>query len=105
LELLQPFPHPPQLLISEVRSAQMLPQAVRPPEQLWQFPPMQAALAAHWPAPVPEQDVRQEVLPQRNGLQLVVVPAGQLPWPSQNAAAVLVLVLQLGDPHITLELA
>ena len=32
----------------------------------------------------------------------MVVPAGQLPWPSQNEAAVLVLVvaLQVGPLHI-----
>jgi len=44
------------------------------------------------------------VLPHRNALQPLVVPAGQLPWPSQNEAALLmlVLVLHVGEPHITL---
>ena len=97
--------HDPQWLGSDVSSAHTLPQALRPLEQVWQPPPMQAVPEAHWLAPVPEQEVRQAVLPQRNGLQPVVVPAGQLPWPSQNEAAVLVsvLALQLGELHITLE--
>jgi hypothetical protein len=45
------------------------------------------------------------VLPHRNGLQPLVVPAGQLPWPSQNAAAVLmpVVALQVGPLHIMLD--
>jgi hypothetical protein len=100
----QPVPHVPQLLGSEVRSAQKLPHDDRPPEQVWQLPPMQAAPVTHWPLPVPEQPVWQVVLPHRNGLHPLVAPAGQLPWPSQNEAAVLmsVLVLQLGEPHITL---
>ena len=45
------------------------------------------------------------MLPHRNGLQPLVVPAGQVPWPSQNEAAVLVpvLALQVGALHITLD--
>jgi hypothetical protein len=100
---LQPIVHEPQWLGSEVSFAQTLPHAVRPLEQVWQVPPMQAAPETHWLAPVPEQAVRQEVLPHRNGLQAPVEPAGQLPLPSQNEAAVLmsVLVLHVAEPHIT----
>jgi hypothetical protein len=90
---------------SEDSSAQTVPQAVRPLEQVWQAPLMQAAPEAHWPAPEPEQVVRQAVLPHRNGLQPLVVPPGQFPCPSQNEAAALMLVvaLQVGPPHITVE--
>jgi hypothetical protein len=48
--------HDPQWLGSEVSSAQTLPQAVRPLEQVWQMPPMQAAVETHWLVPVPEQE-------------------------------------------------
>lgn len=100
---LHPVVHEPQWLGSEASLAQRLPHAVRPLEQVWQVPPMQAAPETHWLVPVPEQAVRQAFPPHRNGLQAPVVPAGQLPWPSQNEAAVLTLVLalQLADPHIT----
>jgi len=54
---LQAVVHEPQWLGSEVSSAQTLPQALRPVGQVWQMPPMQAALETHWLAPVPEQEV------------------------------------------------
>jgi hypothetical protein len=100
-----PFVHDPQWAGSEVRSAQILPQAVRPDVQVWQLPPMHAAVETHWLAPLPEQLVRQALPPHRKGLQLLVSPAGHRPCPSQNAAAVLtpLLELQLAGVHITLD--
>ena len=64
---------------------------------------MQAAPEAHWPVPLPEQPVRQAFPPHTKGLQGLEEPAVQLPWPSQNAAVVLLLVvvLQVAPAHMT----
>jgi hypothetical protein len=45
------------------------------------------------------QVVLQAVAPHRNGSQLVVVPAGQLPAPSQVAAAWATAAEQVGPAH------
>jgi hypothetical protein len=74
----------------------MFPQAVRPLEHCWHVPPMHAAPEAHWPAPVPEQLVRQAFGPHTNGVHMVVVEAGQLPRPSQAALLVAVPLLHAG---------
>ena len=93
---LQAVVHDPQWVASlPLRSAQTLPQAVRPVGHVWQVPPMHAAPETHWLAPVPLQLVRHALAPHTNGVHASVDAAGQLPAPSQTAARVAVPLLQL----------
>jgi hypothetical protein len=101
VEPLQAVVHDPQWVGSlPLRSAQTLPQAVRPVGHTWQVPPMHAAPETHWLAPVPLQLVRHAVVPHTNGLHVSVDTAGQLPAPSQTAARVAVPLLQLAWRHV-----
>ena len=85
----------PQLLGSLAVVTQAAPHAVWPALQPTHFPPMQAAPDAHCGFVV--QLIVHAVAPQMKGAQVVVDTGGQLPAPSQLAAAVarLVAIAQL----------
>ena len=86
--LRQLWPQAPQLLESEVRSTHAFGHTVCPVHA--RHPPFtHAAPVAHWALLV--HVVAHAFPPQRNGLQVTVEAAGQLPRPSQFAARVAVL--------------
>jgi len=89
----QPWPQAPQLLPSVMRFAHAFGHTVVPAPQVWHWLPTHAAPAAHWLLVL--QVVVQAVAPQMKGAQGVLTGPGQLPLPSQPAAAVALPPMQL----------